>query len=285
MKRAMKILEKFSIAENLTKFVIESPLIAAKARPGQFILLMVKEEGERIPLTIVDSNPANHTITIIFQQVGYTTKLLGKLEPGDSLYSLVGPLGKPTHIQNYGHVVAIGGGVGIAELLPVVKALKEAGCHVTSILGGRTADLVILRDEIGKHSDELVITTDDGSLGEKGLVTDALAKILGREQNVGLVFCVGPLPMMKAVSRSTKAGGIKTLVCLNALMVDGTGMCGGCRVTVGGKTQFCCVDGPDFDGHGVDFEEIMNRQKRFAPYEQRALEKMHDCLIGRNGGK
>lgn len=278
----MKIVEKVSIAKNLTQFVIESPIISAKAQPGQFVLLMVREEGERIPLTIVDSDPKNKTITLIFQEVGFTTKLLATLQVGDSLYSLVGPLGKPTSIKNYGHVIAIGGGVGIAELLPVIKALKKAGCSISSILGGRTSDLVILRDEIGQYSDTLYVTTDDGSMGEKGLVTDALKKLLDKDKNMGLVFCVGPVPMMKAVSNMTRPYAIKTIVCLNAIMLDGTGMCGGCRLTYNGQTKYCCVDGPDFDGHLINFDELMNRQKRFVFYEQKALSVGHKCLIGRN---
>ena len=279
----MKIIVKERIAENLTKFVIESPLIAEKALPGQFILLMVKEEGERIPLTIVDSDKEKKTITIIFQEVGYTTKLLGTLKEGDSLYSLVGPLGKPTPIENYGKVIVLGGGVGIAELLPVVKALKQAGCVITSILGGRTKQLVILPDQVKEYSDSIFITTDDGSLGEKGLVTDPLKRLLEENKDYGFIFCVGPLPMMRAVSDITRPYGIKTIVCLNSIMIDGTGMCGGCRVTVDGQTKFTCVDGPDFDGHQVDFGELMSRQKRFVSQEEQAMEKFHKCKIGRTG--
>jgi len=270
----VKILEKEIIAENLKKFVIHSPLIAQKALPGQFIVLMVKEEGERIPLTIVEANKNKETITIIFQEVGYSTKLLGTLNPGDSLYALVGPLGKPTPIKNYGKIIVLGGGVGIAELLPVVHAMKDAGCEVTSILGGRTADLVILRNQVKEFSDNLYITTDDGSLGEKGLVTDPLKRLLEEDAGYGLVFCVGPIPMMKAVSDTTRPFKIKTIVCLNAIMIDGTGMCGGCRVNVGGETKFTCVDGPDFDGHEVDFKVLMTRQKRFVKYEKESLCKL-----------
>jgi len=270
----VKILTKERIADNLTKFVIESPLIAEKAMPGQFIILMVKEEGERIPLTIVDSDKKNKTITIIFQEVGFTTKLLGTLEPGDSLYAIVGPLGEATPIKNYGKVIVLGGGVGIAELLPVVHALKDAGCTVTSILGGRTDELVILRDNIKEFSDELFITTDDGSLGEKGLVTAPLIRLINEDASYGLVFCVGPVPMMRAVAEATRSSGINTIVCLNSIMIDGTGMCGGCRVTVDGKTKFTCVDGPDFDGHKVDFKELMSRQKRFIQHEKDSMCKL-----------
>ena len=280
----MKIVTKESIAKDLTKFVIESSLIAKKAQPGQFIVLMVSEAGERIPLTIVDTDKDKGLITIIFQEVGYTTKLLGRLGVGDSLYSLVGPLGKPTEIKNYGKVIVVGGGVGIAELLPVVKALKGAGCEITSILGGRTEKLVILRDQVKEFSDQLYITTDDGSLGEKGLVTDPLRRLLGEVPGWGLVFCVGPVVMMKAVSELTRPYDIKTIVCLNAIMVDGTGMCGGCRVTVDNKTKFTCVDGPDFDGHKVDFKELMTRQKRFLKHEDQSLCKL-DQQINDSKGK
>ncbi len=270
----MKIITKERIAENLVKFIIESPLIAKKTLPGQFIVLMVNESGERIPLTIVDTDKAEGLITIIFQEVGYTTKLLGKLDEGDSLYSLVGPLGKPTEIKNHGKVIVVGGGVGIAELLPVVKALKEAGCELTSILGGRSEELVILRDQIKQFSDQLYITTDDGSLGEKGLVTAPLKRLLSKSKDWGLVFCVGPVIMMKVVSDLTKEYNIETTVCLNAIMVDGTGMCGGCRVTVGNETKFTCVDGPDFDGHKVDFNLLMTRQKRFLHHEEQSICKL-----------
>lgn len=274
----MKIITKEKIAENLTKFVIDSPLIAEKARPGQFIILMVNEKGERIPLTIVKADKEQKTITIIFQEVGYTTKLLGTMKQGESLYSLVGPLGEPTPIKNYGKVIVLGGGVGIAELLPIASALKDSGCKVTSILGGRTAELVILKENIKEVSDNLYITTDDGSLGEKGLVTDPLKRLLEESSDYGLVFCVGPVPMMRAVSDVTRPFKIKTLVCLNSIMIDGTGMCGGCRVTINGETKFTCVDGPDFDGHEVDFAELMTRQKRFTEHEKKSMCKLQEKI-------
>ncbi len=274
----MKIIAKEKIAENLTKFIIDSPLIAEKALPGQFIVLMVNEKGERIPLTIVRADKEQKTITIIFQEVGYTTKLLGAMEAGESLYSLVGPLGEPTPIKNYGNVIVLGGGVGIAELLPIAGALKNAGCRVTSILGGRTAELVILKEQIEKASDDLYITTDDGSLGEKGLVTDPLKQLLEKSIDYGLVFCVGPLPMMMAVSEVTRGFKIKTLVCLNSIMIDGTGMCGCCRATINGETKFTCVDGPNFDGHQVDFKELMARQKRFIEHEKKSMCKLQEKI-------
>jgi ferredoxin--NADP+ reductase len=278
----MKIVAKTRLADNLVKLVISSPLIAQSAQPGQFIMFMVTPESERVPLTIVDSDKKNGTITIIFQEVGYSTKLLGTRQPGDFLYSLVGPLGKPTHIENYGNVIISGGGAGIAELLPVVKALKAAGCRLTTILGGRTKDLVILRDELKVFSDTMYITTDDGSLGEKGLVIDPLKRLLTDGKKYGLVFCVGPVPMMRAVCDVTRPVAVKTLVCLNSIMLDGTGMCGSCRLTYNGEVKFCCVDGPDFDGHLVDFAELSQRQKRFISQEKKALEmKSHVCKIGR----
>lgn len=273
-----KILEKSEITDTLTKFIISAPNIAQKALPGQFILLMISEKGERIPLTIVNANREKNTITIIFQKVGYSTKKLGKLNSNDFIYSLVGPLGHPTPIKNYGKVIVLGGGVGIAELLPVVEALKKEGCEVTSILGGRTKGLVILKDEVSHFSKNLFITTDDGSLGEKGLVIDPLKRLLALNSNYGLVFCVGPVPMMKAVSEVTRPYGINTLVCLNSIMIDGTGMCGGCRVTIGGETKFCCVDGPDFNGHLVDYAELMTRQKRFSSHEKESECKLEQTI-------
>ena len=274
----MKIIAKEKIADNLTKFILDAPLIAEKALPGQFIILMANEKGERIPLTIVKADKEKKTITIIFQEVGYTTKLLGTMKEGDSLYSLVGPLGEPSPIKNYGKVIVLGGGVGIAELLPIARALKDAGCEVNSILGGRTAELVILKEQIKETSDNLYITTDDGSLGEKGLVTDPLKRLLEESVDYGLVFCVGPLPMMKAVSDATRESKIKTLVCLNSIMIDGTGMCGGCRVTINGETKFTCVDGPDFDGHEVDFDELLTRQKRFLGHEEKSMCKLQQKI-------
>tara|TARA_B100000315_G_scaffold245196_1_gene270800 strand:+ start:1194 stop:2042 length:849 start_codon:yes stop_codon:yes gene_type:complete len=274
----MKILEKKKIAKDLTKFLISSPLIAQKALPGQFIMLMVNEVGERIPLTIAASDKDKGTISIIFQEVGYTTKLLGTLGVGDSLYSLVGPLGRATEIKNYGKVIVLGGGVGIAEILPVLRALKGAGCDITTILGGRTKELVILVDQVKELTNQLIITTNDGSLGEEGLVTAPLGRLIKESQDYGLVFCVGPVPMMKAVSDLTRSHKIKTTVCLNSIMVDGTGMCGCCRVTIGKENKFTCVDGPDFDGHLVDFDELMNRQRIFNEHEKHALCKLDEQI-------
>lgn len=274
----MKILEKERIAENLTKFIIDSPLIAQKALPGQFIVLMVRENGERIPLTIVEADKKKKTITIIFQEVGYTTKILGKLEAGESLYSLTGPLGKPTPIKNYGKVIVLGGGVGIAELLPIAKALKQKGNHISTILGVKTKGLLILEQELRAVSDEFYITTDDGSYGKKGFTVDILKDLLTKYEILNtkyeLVYCVGPIPMMRAVSELTRPFKIKTIVCLNSIMIDGTGMCGCCRVTVAGAVKFTCVDGPDFDGHLVDFNELTIRQKRFLEHEKESICKL-----------
>ncbi|MFH1902289.1 MAG: sulfide/dihydroorotate dehydrogenase-like FAD/NAD-binding protein, partial [Candidatus Omnitrophota bacterium] len=274
----MRILEKEHIAENLTKFIIDSPLIAQKALPGQFIVLMVRENGERIPLTIVEADKKKKTITLIFQEVGYTTKLLGKLEAGESLYSLTGPLGKPTPIKNYGKVIVLGGGVGIAELLPIAKALKQKGNHISTILGVKTKGLLILEQGLRAVSDEFYITTDDGSYGKKGFTVDILKDLLTKYEILNtkyeLVYCVGPIPMMRAVSELTRPFKIKTIVCLNSIMIDGTGMCGCCRVTVAGAVKFTCVDGPDFDGHLVDFNELTIRQKRFLEHEKESICKL-----------
>ncbi|MCP4653255.1 MAG: sulfide/dihydroorotate dehydrogenase-like FAD/NAD-binding protein [Candidatus Omnitrophica bacterium] len=279
----MKIVYKKVLSDTkearIVELRFESSTIASSVEPGQFILLMASACGERVPLTVVDSDPKKGILTIIFQEIGYSTKLLGSLETGDLLYSVVGPLGHATPIENYGKILIVGGGVGIAEILPIVRAFKEGGNHITTILGAKTKDHMILQDEIGQYSDELILTTDDGGLGEKGFVSGPLAKILEKDSDFGLVYCVGPVPMMKVVSNVTKPYNIKTIVCLNAIMLDGTGMCGSCRLTEDGKIKFCCVDGPDFDGHLVDFDELMQRQKRFLKEEAQALRKLHECKL------
>jgi len=273
----MKIIEKKVVSgeqlPRITSMIISSPEVAKKALPGQFIILMVSEQGERIPLTVVDTDPDKGTVTIMFQEVGYTTKLLGTLNEGDELHSFVGPLGNPTPIENYGKVLIVGGGVGIAEVFPVVKALNKAGCSLYTVLGARSKDLLILKDEIKAFSHQFYPVTDDGTFGEKGFVTGPLGRILKEDQDFSLVYCVGPLPMMKAVSELTRPYSIKTIVCLCTIMIDGTGMCGGCRLTEAGQVKFCCVDGPDFDGHLVDFDELLARGKRFKPQEEQALQK------------
>jgi ferredoxin--NADP+ reductase len=271
-----KILEKKILTEGSGARVIQIKVTAAeiaqKAKAGQFIVLMVSEEGERIPLTIAEMDKNKTAITIIFQEAGLTTKLLGKLETGDSLYALSGPLGHPTRIDKYGQVIIIGGGVGIAEIYPVTKAFKQAGNNVTTILGARSKELLILEQELKNVSDSLQITTDDGSYGRKGFVTDVLKDLLlqasGHKPQYALVYAVGPIPMMHKVGETTKPFGIKTLVSLNALMVDATGMCGCCRVSVGGETKFSCVDGPEFDAHLVDWDELIKRNNIYKEKEQ-----------------
>lgn len=279
----MKMLAKEVLADNqgvrIVKLTIQSPDIAAKAQAGQFVVLMVSEEGERIPLTVVKADADKGTLVLIAQEAGLTTRLLTRVEPGDSLYSIVGPLGHPTEIKPYGNVILVGGGVGIAEILPVAKALKAAGNHVTSIIGSRNKDLLILERELKEASDECVVMTDDGSYGRKGFVTEALKELLEKSK-YGLVYAVGPIPMMRAVSGVTKPFGVLTLVSLNALMVDGTGMCGCCRVTVGNEVKFSCVDGPEFDASRVDWQELMSRNGIYAEKEK------HICrLHTEQGGK
>ena len=271
----MKIIEKKILAQTKETRIIQlevlAPQIVQKAKPGQFVVLMVEEKGERIPLTIVNKNKDKTTLTLIFQEVGLTTKLLGKLNPGDSLYALVGPLGNPTEIKNYGKVILVGGGVGIAEIYPVALDLKEAGNHITTILGARTKDLLILEKELKEVSNELYVSTDDGSYAKKGFTTDILKEILTQTQGIttyNLVYAVGPIPMMKKIAQLTKDYNIKTIVSLNALMVDATGMCGCCRITLGGETKFSCIDGPEFDGHLVDWEELEKRNKIYLDKEK-----------------
>ena len=263
------VVEKKILSENVKELKIKAPLVAKKAQPGQFIILRIDEKGERIPLTIADSDPKKGTVTIIFLEVGKTTKQLGTLDVGNSLENFVGPLGMPSEVKKYGTVVCIGGGVGIAPLYPIVKALKEAGNHVISILGAKTKDLLLLEKEIETYSDEFYIATDDGSKGHKGFVSDVLQKVLDA-QNINMVMAIGPIIMMKVVSALTKKYDIKTLVSLNPIMVDGTGMCGGCRVSIDGKTKFACVDGPEFDGHKVDYDNLMLRNRRFIHAEGEA---------------
>ena len=267
----MKILRKEILADiagtKVIKMVLSSPDIAKKAQPGQFIALMVSDKGERIPLTIVDTDKASGTITLILQEAGLTTRLLGKMSPGDSLYALVGPLGHATEVRKYGKVVLVGGGVGIAEIYPVAKALKAAGNHVTTILGARTKDLLILEKELKAVSDELLVATDDGSYGRKGFTTDILDETL-KKGSCDLVYSVGPIPMMRRSAAVTANYKVKTIVSLNAIMVDATGMCGCCRVTVGGKTLFSCVDGPEFDGNLVDWDELTKRNRIYEDKEK-----------------
>lgn len=261
-----KIIDKQKLCAEVFSLTILAPQIAGKAEPGQFVILKIDERGERIPLTIVEADRT--TIRIIFQVVGQTTQRLSCLEPPEAILDLLGPLGRKTELKNFGQVVVVGGGVGIAELYPLVKSLKGCGNKIQTILGARTKALVILEEELRKFSDAIYITTDDGTYGEKGVVTDVLVRLLKKEMKIDLVYAIGPALMMQKVSSLTKEYGIKTTVSLNPIMVDGTGMCGSCRVSVGGKVKFACVDGPEFDAHQVDFEELINRQKLFLEQEK-----------------
>jgi ferredoxin/flavodoxin---NADP+ reductase len=265
-----EILEKRVLSDTVKWMEIKAPLVAKKAQPGQFIILRIDENGERIPLTIADFDREKGSITIIFMEVGKTTYQLGKMEKGDGLLNFAGPLGVPSEIKKYGTVVCVGGGVGIAPLYPIVRALKDAGNKVISILGAKNMDLLILEDEIQEYSDELLVATDDGSKGEKGFVSDVLQNLIDMNTEIDIVWAVGPVIMMKVVSDVTRKYDIKTIVSLNPIMVDGTGMCGGCRVTVGDETKFACVDGPEFDGHKVDFKNLMLRNRRFGKEEKEA---------------
>jgi NAD(P)H-flavin reductase len=267
-----KILEKEFISPQVFRMTVEAPDIARKRMAGQFIILRTSDAGERIPLTIADADAKKGTIELIVQVVGKSTKELSKFEAGDELRDFVGPLGKPTHIELFGTVVIVGGGVGIAPAHPITQAMKAAGNNVISILGGRSKDLVIMEKKMAACSDRVLIMTDDGSYGEKGLVTDALQKLIDEELKIDLVVAVGPPIMMKFVSLLTRKYDIPTLVSLNTIMVDGTGMCGACRVTVGDSTKFVCVDGPEFDGHKVDFDEMMKRQRMYEVQEKESMD-------------
>lgn len=269
------------IAPGIKRFVIKAPRIAKKHQAGQFLILRLDEHGERIPLTIESANPVAGVVTIVVQSVGKTTYQLNALNAGDSILDVVGPLGKPSEIKNFGTVVIVGGGVGTALAYPTTAALKRSGNRVLSIVGGRNRDLVILEKEMRAVSDELYVTTDDGSYGEKGLVTDKLRQLLDSESPIGLVLAVGPIPMMKAVADLTRENGIHTVVSLNPIMIDGTGMCGGCRVLVGGKSQFACVDGPEFDAHDVDFNVLIQRNRMYREAEQRSLEEYKQHLASK----
>jgi ferredoxin--NADP+ reductase len=268
-----KIHEARFLAENIKLFRIEAPQIAQKRKAGQFVIIRVDDYGERIPLTIADSDAEFGTVTIIVQGVGKTTRQLNMLEAGDTVRDVVGPLGMPSHIENFGTAVSIGGGVGTAIALPTAVALKKAGNRVITINGARTKDLVILEEEMKAVSDVAFITTDDGSYGYHGFVTDLLKKLIGDGEKVDFVLAIGPIPMMQAVAEVTRPHKIQTVVSLNPIMIDGTGMCGGCRVTVNGQTKFACVDGPEFDAHAVDFRNLTNRNRMYAVYEKRSMEQ------------
>ena len=268
-----KIVKKQPLNPTVTRMEIEAPLIAKKAKPGQFIILRVDENGERIPLTVAGYDREKGTVTIIFQIVGATTEKLNHLNEGECLHDFVGPLGVPTHVDGLKKVCVIGGGVGCAIALPIAEELHAMGAEVTSIIGFRNQDLVILEDEFKACSDHFTLMTDDGSYGKKGNVTAPLKTLLENGERFDEVIAIGPLIMMKFVCLTTKEYDQKTVVSMNPIMVDGTGMCGGCRLTVGGKTKFACVDGPDFDGHEVDFDEAMSRSRSYTSFERHAYEE------------
>ncbi len=264
------IIEAKFLGQGVKQFEIEAPRIAKKQQPGQFVILRIHATGERIPITIKGSDKEKGTITIVVQGIGKTTMLLNELGSGDAILDVVGPLGKPSEIEKFGRCVVIGGGVGTAIALPTARALKDAGNHVIAILGARTKDLLILENELREASDELHVMTDDGSYGGKGLVTDKLKELLAKDK-IDYVLAIGPVPMMKAVAETTRPKAIKTVVSLNSIMVDGTGMCGGCRVSIGNQSKFACVDGPEFDAHQVDFQVLTQRNAMYREAEQLAL--------------
>ncbi|MGD1044774.1 MAG: sulfide/dihydroorotate dehydrogenase-like FAD/NAD-binding protein [Bacteroidota bacterium] len=276
-----RIIQKEILAPKIAKYVIEAPYVARKRKAGNFVIIRVEETGERIPLTLVDSNIKEGTVTLIVQAIGKTTKALALKNTGEYIMDLMGPLGNPTPIETGKTIACIGGGVGTAELYPITKALKEAGNTIYTIVGARSKELVILEKEMHEVSDTLYVTTDDGSYKRKGFVTDQLKELLDANLGINLVYAIGPLPMMRAVSNLTKPYNVRTLVSLNAVMVDGTGMCGGCRVTVNGKMKFACVDGPEFEGHEVDFDEMLLRNRSYTEMEkisiERFLEEPHVC--------
>jgi NAD(P)H-flavin reductase len=271
-----EILQNIQLAENINQYIVSAPLIAKRRKAGQFVIVRIDESGERIPLTIADADPDQGTITLVVQTVGKSTAQMATLSAGDTLLDVVGPLGAPTHIANYGTAVIVGGGIGIAPAHPIAQALKRAGNTVISVLGARSKDLIVMEEEMRRTSDEVLMCTDDGTCGEKGLVTNVLQKLIDSGRQIDYVFAVGPVIMMKFVSQLTKKYNIPTMVSLNPVMVDGTGMCGGCRVTVGGHTKFACVEGPDFDGHLVDFDELMKRQAFYKEQERLAYERYQE---------
>lgn len=275
-----QVVEKRSLAPTITLMQLQAPRVARKARAGQFVVLRVHQQGERIPFTIARRNPDQGTITIVFQEVGKTTRLLAAKAVGQTIPDLVGPLGVPSETGYFGRVACIGGGAGIAYLYPEVVALRESGNRITTIAGARTSELLFFLDELKELSDELHVITDDGSSGRRGLVTNVLTEVLEAGERFDRAVAIGPVPMMKATCEITRAAAIPTMVSLNPIMVDGTGMCGSCRVTVGGRTRFACVEGPNFDGHQVDFRELSQRQRMFIPQEQESLQQAgHICRL------
>ncbi len=278
-----KIIHAQFLAPTIKRFVIEAPRIARKQKPGQFVILRIYEQGERIPVTIENSDPNRGTISIVVQSAGKTTTLLNSFNTGDSILDVVGPLGKPSEIANYGTVVVVGGGVGTAMAYPTAAALKQAGNRVLSIVGARTKELVILEAEMRDVSDALMITTDDGSYSEKGFVTDKLRQLIQNGARIDLVVAIGPIVMMRAVAELTRNENIRTVVSLNPIMIDGTGMCGGCRVLIDGKSEFACVDGPEFDAHKVDFAVLVQRNSMYRDAEQRAMAELSRATSRESG--
>lgn len=277
-----KILKKQVLSPGVLLFDLEAPRIAKKAEPGQFVILRVNDEGERVPLTIADFNRDKGTITIIFQEVGASTQLLGALNEGESILDLVGPLGKKTHIEpNMGTIVCIGGGIGVAPVYPIARGMKQAGNTVISIMGAKSKEILIFENEMKAVSDEVYVTTDDGSYGIKGFVTTALQQLIDKGVKIAEVIAIGPVVMMRSVAEATRPYAIPTVVSLNPIMVDGTGMCGGCRVQIGNESKFACVDGPEFDAHQVDFKGLMMRQRTYKTQE--AQEKDHVCRCEQQG--
>lgn len=274
-----EIVEKQTLAPTVYRLVLRAPEIARKHRAGNFVMLRIHEKGERIPLTVADKDAEAGTLTLVFQAVGKTTTELGELPVGSRLLDLAGPLGRPTHIEKFpGVTVCVGGGIGVAPVHPIARALRDAGNRVVSIIGARTQELLILEDEMRRASDELLVATDDGSYGHHGFVTDVLRQVIEREgkDRVSLVMAIGPVPMMRACCKVTREYGVPTEVSLNPIMVDATGMCGACRVSVGGETKFACVDGPEFDGHQVDFDELTQRLRIYLDDERRAMQVLHE---------
>ena len=270
------------LSPGIKRFELDAAEIARKALPGQFVVLRVNEEGERIPLTVADTIPDKGILVIVFQEVGKSTRLLGALAEGDTVLDLIGPLGRPSHIEKFGTVVCVGGGVGTPEIFPVARALRQSGNKVISIIGFRNMGLILMADEMKSVSDELIVSTDDGSNGTKGFVTDMLNQVIGRGEKLDHVFAVGPVIMMKMVSKVTEPYKIPTVVSLNPIMLDATGMCGVCRVEVGGETKLACVDGPEFDGHKVDFDTLMQRLRVYLPEEKKSLQ-LYESGCGRPG--
>jgi len=271
-----KILLRENLVPNIHLFKIEAPVVAKKAQPGQFVIVRIDERGERIPLTVADWD--ERSVSVVFMEVGTTTRRLATLRAGDAIADFVGPLGLPTHIEKFGTVCCVAGGVGVAPVVPIARALKSQGNKVISILGARSKDLLFWEEELRRVSDQLIVTTDDGSYGRKGVVTEPLKELLEGDEKIDRVIAIGPAIMMKFCAKTTEPFGVKTIVSLNPIMVDGTGMCGCCRVSVGGVTRFTCVDGPDFDGHEVDWDLLLARQRTYLDEEKRSLELwQHQC--------